>query len=104
MSLGIDGSNPNRRALVRIASAHNSADGLDAFISRIDTTITLGAWLKGHPNEVVSDSIPYHTEIEEVCRTARSSVSISGRTATRWAAFTIRVQRPTKRYPKAARI
>ena len=100
MSLGIVGSNPNRLALARTASAHYAADELDAFINRIDTTITLGAWLKSHPSDVVSDSIPYHTEIEEVCRTARSSVSISGRRATRWAVFTIPRPTPDETLPE----
>ena len=98
--LGDTGSNPNRLALARAASTHYAADDLEAFIGRIDTTITLGAWLKTHPNEVVSDSIPYHTEIEEVCRTARSTVSISGRTATRWAVFTIPRPTPEEMLPE----
>lgn len=71
------------------AQDRSESVALNLFTGRIDTTITLGAWLATNPGEIVSDSIPNWPPIEQVCRTTRSRVSIGGRSATRWAVFNI---------------
>ncbi len=90
--LAIGGSSPSLPTIAR-GSATPSVDELDAITGRIDTTITLGDWLKAHPGEVASDFIPYDPEIEEICRTVGARTTVGGRAATRWAVFT--VPRPT---------
>jgi len=87
-TLAIGGSGPSHPTIAR-GSAVPSVDELDVLTGRIDTTITLGDWLKTHPSEIASDFVPYEPEIEQICRTAGALTTVGGRPATRWAVFTV---------------
>ena len=65
-------------------------DKLDALTGPIDTTIRLGAWLKQHPEEAITDSAPNSDNHESmICAWTKSRMTIEGRAAVRWAQFNI---------------
>jgi hypothetical protein len=93
LSLAFVGSNLPRVEPVRANEPRPPVDDIEVVTGRIDTTLTLGAWLKAHPSETVVDSAPTDRPLEEMCVSAKSQVKIGGRTAARWAVFN--VPRPT---------
>jgi hypothetical protein len=76
-------------------------DWFVALTSRIDTTITLGAWLRANPGGTVSDSVPAGAPAEEICRTTRSRIPVEGRTGFLWALFDVPDPASTDRLPAA---
>jgi hypothetical protein len=87
-SLAVYGSpEPRFSDAPRLAPA---SDKLDALIGPIDTTITLGVWLKQHPDEALTDSAPNSDDHEsQICAWTKSRLTIEGRRAVRWAQFNI---------------
>jgi hypothetical protein len=67
----------------------DSANPVDLLTSRIDTTITLGAWLKSHPGDKVSIVAPVSGIGDPFCRGAVTEVKVLGRTFERSALFYI---------------
>lgn len=67
----------------------SSSDPLDLLTTQIDTTITLGAWLKSHPDDEIS-VVPAVSGIEDpFCRGAVAKTRLMGRTVVRSALFYI---------------
>jgi hypothetical protein len=70
-------------------SADSTSNPLDLLTSKIDTTITLGAWLKSHPGDKVG-VVPPVTNIDDpFCRSAVAKTHLLGRTLVRSALFYI---------------
>lgn len=53
----------------------------------VDTLVTLGGWLARHPEDVVGRLVPRGAMARYVCRTARTTIRLGGRTITRFALF-----------------
>lgn len=62
---------------------------LDLLTSQIDTTITLGAWLKSHPADEISTVPPVSGIDDPFCRSAVAKTQLIGRTVVRSALFYI---------------
>jgi hypothetical protein len=80
----------------RIASAEsfalnedNSSNALDLITAKVDTTITLGAWLKSHPSDKVSEVPPVSGIDDPFCRGAVAQTHLMGRPLARYAMFYI---------------
>ena len=80
----------------RIASAEsiplnedNSVNALDLITAKIDTTITLGAWMKSHPSDKISDVPPVSGLHDPFCRGAVAQTRLIGRPLARYALFYI---------------
>jgi hypothetical protein len=80
----------------RIASAEplalnedSSSNALDLITAKIDTTITLGAWLKSHPSDKVSEVPPVSGIHDPFCRGAVAQTHLMGRRLARYALFYI---------------
>jgi hypothetical protein len=76
-------------AAMRGGSADSISNPLDLLTSKIDTTITLDAWLKSHPGDQVG-VVPPVTNIDDpFCRSAVVKTHLLGRTLVRSALFYI---------------
>lgn len=80
----------------RIASAEalalnedGSSNALDLLTAKIDTTITLGAWLKSHPSDKVSEVPPVSGVNDPFCRGLVAQTHLMGRPLSRYALFYI---------------
>jgi hypothetical protein len=82
------------------APAAAASSPLDVVTRGIDSTITLGAWLRSHPSDTVrSDEPEAATSSGRRCRSARGSVVIAGRTMRRSAVFYISDPPPGEALP-----
>jgi hypothetical protein len=77
-------------------SRSNSASRTDRGDSRleiadfeIDTTTTLGAWVKSHPQDSISSQYPLYSDDYSFCRTAVGHSSLSNHPTTRFAVFLV---------------
>jgi hypothetical protein len=60
---------------------------LDLLTSRIDTTVTLGAWLRSHPSDRISEIAPVEGIRDPFCRAAVVKMELASRTLVRSALF-----------------
>jgi hypothetical protein len=60
---------------------------LELLTSRIDTTVTLGAWLRSHPSDRISEIAPVEGIHDPFCRAAVVKMQLAGRTLARSALF-----------------
>ena len=67
----------------------NSSNALDLITAKIDTTITLGAWLKSHPSDKISEVPPVSGINDPFCRGAVAQTHLMGRSLARYALFYI---------------
>jgi hypothetical protein len=66
-----------------------SSNALDLITEKIDTTITLAAWLKVHPSDKVSEVAPVSGINDPFCRGAVAQTHVLGRPLARYALFYI---------------
>ncbi|HMG01046.1 MAG TPA: hypothetical protein VK560_07355, partial [Gemmatimonadaceae bacterium] len=64
-------------------------NALDLITAKIDTTITLGAWLKSHPSDKISEIPPVSGVNDPFCRGAVAQAHLMGRPMARYALFYI---------------
>jgi hypothetical protein len=67
----------------------SSSNALDLITAKIDTTITLGAWLKSHPSDKISEVPPVSGINDPFCRGAVAQTHLMGRPLARYALFYI---------------
>jgi hypothetical protein len=67
----------------------NSSNPLDLIIAKIDTTVTLGAWMRSHPSDRISEVPPVSGINDPFCRGAVSQGRVMGRPLARYALFYI---------------
>src|SRR6266446_4610086 len=67
----------------------SSSNALDLITTKIDTTITLGAWLKSHPSDKISEVPPVSGINDPFCRGAVAQTHLMGRPLARYALFYI---------------
>jgi hypothetical protein len=67
----------------------SSSNALDLITGKIDTTVTLGAWLKSHPSDKISEVPPVSGINDPFCRGAVAQTHLLGRPLTRYAMFYI---------------
>ena len=75
----------------KLVSISTAGDPLDLLTSRIDTTVTLGAWLRSHPSDTVSAIAPVEGLDDPFCRAAVVNGEVAGRRFVRSALFYIPV-------------
>jgi hypothetical protein len=66
-----------------------SSNALDLITAKIDTTVTLGAWLKSHPSDKISEVPPVSGLNDPFCRGAVARTHLLGRPLARYALFYI---------------
>src|SRR3954471_5378218 len=66
-----------------------SSAPLELVTSRVDTTVSLGAWLKSHPVDKITVVAPVSGIDDPFCRGAVAKVQLMGRTFIRSAMFSI---------------
>jgi hypothetical protein len=76
-------------AEVLVLNEDGSSNALDLITAKIDTTITLGAWLKSHPSDKVSEIAPVSGINDPFCRGAVAQTHLMGRPLARYALFYI---------------
>lgn len=67
----------------------STSNALDLITAKIDTTITLGAWLKSHPSDKISEVPPVSGIDDPFCRGAVAQTHLMGRPLARYALFYI---------------
>ena len=67
----------------------SSSNALELITGRVDTTITLGAWLKSHPSDKISEVPPVSGINDPFCRGAVAQTHLMGRPLARYALFYI---------------
>jgi len=67
----------------------SSSNALDLITAKIDTTIILGAWLKSHPSDKISEVPPVSGINDPFCRGAVAQTHLMGRPLARYALFYI---------------
>ncbi|HEX6628575.1 MAG TPA: hypothetical protein VF105_11490, partial [Gemmatimonadaceae bacterium] len=67
----------------------STSNALDLITAKIDTTVILGAWLKSHPADRISEVPPLSGIDDPFCRAAVVRTRLMGRTLTRYAMFYI---------------
>jgi hypothetical protein len=67
----------------------SSSNALDLITAKIDTTVTLAAWLKSHPSDKVSEVPPVSGIHDPFCRGAVAQTHLMGRPLARYALFYI---------------
>ena len=75
------------------------SNALDLITAKIDTTITLGAWLKSHPADKVSEVPPVSGIHDPFCRGAVAQTHLMGRPLARYALFYIPALSKAERLP-----
>ena len=72
-----------------VLNEDGGSNALDLITAKIDTTITLGAWLKSHPSDKVSEVPPVSGINDPFCRGAVAQTHVMGRPLARYALFYI---------------
>lgn len=70
-----------------LAIQDSIADAIQSVAQAIDTTITLGKWMKAHPADKITEIAPSSGVDDPFCRAAVSEMSFLGRKVTRSAGF-----------------
>ena len=77
-----------------VTAASEQSKSLDDFAvqvatSMLDTTATLGSWLKANPNDTLSAVYPLYANDQTFCRASIGQASLANHRATRFAVFSI---------------
>jgi hypothetical protein len=89
-SISDEVSGPIIAAAEAIALNEDSTSSpLDLITTKIDTTITLGAWMKSHPSDKISEVPPVYGINDPFCRGAVAQTHLLGRPLARYAMFYI---------------
>lgn len=70
-------------------SEDSSTDALELVTGKVDTTVTLGAWMKSHPRDKITDVPPVAGIDDPFCRAAVAQTHLMGRALARYAMFYI---------------
>ncbi|HEY4217074.1 MAG TPA: hypothetical protein VGM67_08050 [Gemmatimonadaceae bacterium] len=82
-----------------VACSNTPPDALNLVTQVIDTSVSLGAWVKTHPHDAAGFDPPTGAPNESVCRTANATSSLAGSTVTRYALFYIPDPPPGEAFP-----
>ena len=86
-------------AAAAACSTRSGPDGLVLLTSAVDTSVTLGAWMKRHPRDLAIFDAPAGSGNEYICRAAEAPVALAGATVTRYALFYIPDAPPGEAFP-----